>query len=578
MDPLWQTVAILTTGLVVVVGGILALRLHAFLALLFGSLAVAALTPARTVEWNAVLKEAVTCRSIESLSDSGPPGSRLWKVTAADSRKPDTVKADTRYLIIPGGFALNQPVRSLGRLITLPVGQQTEKAFRLARLQPAEDRAGDPVVEIPVGSLLIEPHRLSAAQKAAGQSFASRVAAGFGSTAGSIGILIAMASIIGKCLLDSGAADRIVRTSLQLFGERMAPAAFVWTGFLLGIPVFFDTVFYLLVPLGKAMHVRTGRNYLLYVLTIVCGATMAHSLVPPTPGPLIAAEQLGVDLGLMMLGGCLVGSITAASGFAFASFLNRRCTLPLRETADCSLADLEQLSQRRDEELPSFPMAVLPILLPVLFIGGVTIIDSLQLPLPAAVLQTLKVLGDKNIAITLAAALSMLTLIRTRHISRQQLTDAVSQSLTSGGGIILITSAGGAFGQVLQETGIAHLITSLPVGSPVIMISTAWLITLAVRVAQGSATVAMVTAGGVLAGIATSGQITFHPLYLALAIGCGSKPATWMNDSGFWVITKMSGMTEAEGLKYVSTMNSVMGLAGLIVTIIGALAFPLTSL
>ncbi len=123
-----------------------------------------------------------------------------------------------------------------------------------------------------------------------------------------------MAAIIGKCLLDSGAADKIVRSALKLFGERGAPGAFVSSGFLLDIPVFFDTVFYLMVPLGKALRVRTGRNYLLYVLTIVCGATMAHSLVPPTPGPLFVAESLGVDLGLMILCGCVVGLFASTTG------------------------------------------------------------------------------------------------------------------------------------------------------------------------------------------------------------------------------------------------------------------------
>lgn len=121
----------------------------------------------------------------------------------------------------------------------------------------------------------------------------NRVAEGFGSTCAGIGILIAMASIIGKCLLDSGAADKIVRSTLRLVGEPRAPAAFIASGFLLGIPVFFDTVFYLMMPLGKAMRLRTGGNYLLFILTIVAGGTMAHSLVPPTPGPLLVADRSG---------------------------------------------------------------------------------------------------------------------------------------------------------------------------------------------------------------------------------------------------------------------------------------------
>ena len=116
-----------------------------------------------------------------------------------------------------------------------------------------------------------------------------------------------MASIIGSCLLKSGAADRIVRSMLRLLGEKQAPFSFLGSGFLLGIPVFFDTVFYLMIPLGKAMCMRVGKNYLLYILAIVTGAAMAHSLVPPTPGPLFVANELGVDLGVMILAGCVVG-------------------------------------------------------------------------------------------------------------------------------------------------------------------------------------------------------------------------------------------------------------------------------
>lgn len=415
---------------------------------------------------------------------------------------------------------------------------------------------------------------------AADVTIAERVAAGFGSTAGKIGILIAMASIIGKCLLDSGAADRIVRSTLSWFGERFAPLAFVFSGFLLGVPVFFDTVFYLMIPLGKAMQVRTGRNYLLFVLTIVAGATMAHSLVPPTPGPLVVAEELGVNIGTMILAGCVVGFFTAGFGYLYAwLFANRIWQLPLRESADFSLKDLEELANRDASDLPPFWLSILPILLPVVLIAGYTVVEAVcqaqDVALPPLADTILGTLGDKNIALMISAVIAMLTLWKTRRLTRQQLAEAVASALSSGGIIILITSAGGAFGGVLRETGIADLIRELPEASPAMIITLAFLITTAIRTAQGSATVAMMTAVGILSGLATSGTLPFHPVYLALAIGCGSKPIAWMNDSGFWVITRMSGMTEAEGLKFVTPMTALMGLVGLLVTIIGASLFPL---
>ena len=152
---------------------------------------------------------------------------------------------------------------------------------------------------------------------------------------------------------------------------------------------------------------------------------------------------------------------------------------------------------------------------------------------------------------------------------------AVGAALTSAGVIILITSAGGAFGKALQETGIGASIQSLSTAYQVSVLPLAFLLTTLIRTAQGSATVAMITAAGIFAGIVETTQLGFHTLYLALAIGCGSKPVWWMNDSGFWVVSQMSGMTEKESLKTLTPMSLLMGVVGLAVTLIGAALFPL---
>ena len=161
-----------------------------------------------------------------------------------------------------------------------------------------------------------------------------------------------MAAIIGKCLLDSGAAQRIVIAAQNLFGVKHTPLAFLGSGFVVGIPVFFDTVFYLLLPLGKAMRVKTGKNYLLYVLAIVAGATMAHSLVPPTPGPLFAASELGVDLGLMMFGGIAVGLCTISVGYLYAKWADLRWEIPLRPSAELTEEELLAMAHRDPADLP----------------------------------------------------------------------------------------------------------------------------------------------------------------------------------------------------------------------------------
>ncbi|HMV48003.1 MAG TPA: GntP family permease [Blastocatellia bacterium] len=408
----------------------------------------------------------------------------------------------------------------------------------------------------------------AASQQLAGQLFVDRVAEGFGKTVGQIGIVIAMASIIGECMLRSGAADRIVRAALKLLGEKRAPQAFLSSGYLLGIPVFFDTVFYLMVPLVKATRLRTGKNYLLYVLTVVAGATMTHSLVPPTPGPLFVANQFNVNLATMIVAGCIVGAVTATSGYLYAVWANRRMEVPLRESEE-SLKHLEAVAAREDKDLPALWVSLLPIVLPVVLITLNASLTGAQ----QGWMKALVLMGDKNISLILGAVIALFVLWRSG--SSKQGEESVKAALADAGVIILITSAGGAFGTVLQQTNIGAFIERMATGYQAAILPMAFVLTALIRTAQGSATVAMLTAAGAFSGIATAQQLGFHPVYLALVIGCGSKLVMWMNDSGFWVITKMSGMTEKEGLKALVPMNVIMGVLGLLVTMLGAKLFPL---
>lgn len=415
------------------------------------------------------------------------------------------------------------------------------------------------------------------------QSVGQRLAGEFGRTCASLGILVAMAAVIGKCLLESGAAEKIVRTSLRIMGEKNAPVAFAASGFTLGIPVFFDTVFYLLIPLGKAMANRTGRNYALYVMTIAAGTTMAHSLVPPTPGPLFVADKLGLQVGTMMIAGIILGLFTTSTGLAYAWWANKKWPLPLRESGETSLKELEKMTQRDESELPGFFLSLLPILLPVLLIGGDSLINQLWGKLDPATLAGWQAsllsffgrFGDKNLALVISAAVALGVLMGQRRKTREELNQAIQSALACGGLIILITAAGGAFGGVLQQTGIGERISELARAYHIGILPLAFLVTALIRTAQGSATVAMITTIGMLQGLAGPAGMGFHPVYLALAIGCGSKPFAWMNDSGFWVVCKLSGMTEGETMRYFSTLLSVMAVVGLLLTMLAAKLFPL---
>ena len=407
------------------------------------------------------------------------------------------------------------------------------------------------------------------------QSLGERVAIGFGNTCEKIGLLIMLASIIGKGLLDSGAAERIVRSMLSVFGQKKAPWAFMVSSFALGIPIFFDTVFYLMIPLARAMGVRFQKSYALFVMAIIAGGTIAHSLVPPTPGPLFAAGAFGVSIGMMIIMGIIIGLACSTAGLVYAFWLNKRQDIAVRTTADTTLEGLQSWLNKDTSQLPSFFMANLPIVLPVILISGDTIINNMSVSVPPAIKSFFSFAGDPNVALFLAMIIALVLLAKQYSFKLKELKKPVEDAVLSAGTIILITSTGGAFGHILQQTSIGSWIAEEASGYQYAILPLAFFITAVIRTAQGSATVAMITAVGMLTVFNTEGALNFHPVYLAIVIGCGSKIFPWMNDSGFWIICKMSGFTERETIRNFSYLLLLMGMVGLVVTMIMAKLFPL---
>ncbi len=397
-----------------------------------------------------------------------------------------------------------------------------------------------------------------------------RVAEGFGKTAVSVGIVIAMASILGSCLTAAGGAQRLVTAIQRAVGERRTPLALLLAGFVLGVPMYADTVFYLLVPLARAVWERTGRGYLLGVLAIVGGATMTHSLVPPTPGPLFVADALAVDIATMIMVGLVVGSLAAVAGFGFARWADRRW--PLEPTA--AVVTSTPVGTGPPAALPPLWAALLPILLPVLLISLESASRSAPELFPARLLPAVQLAGEKNMALSLAALSAILLLVKTGG-GLTAVRGTIASAVTDAGSIILVIAAGGALGASLRQSGLADLSAGFGGGAGLMLIPVAWLVTVVIRVAQGSATVAMITAAGVMAPVVLAGSLPFHPVYVAVAIGCGSKPGMWMNDSGFWVISRMSGMSEGQTLRSVSMMLAIEGTVGLLVTLGLAVVWPL---
>ncbi len=409
----------------------------------------------------------------------------------------------------------------------------------------------------------------------------ARVAEGFGRTAGTIGIVIALAAIAGKAMMDSGAADRIVRAFIGLLGEQRSATALCATGYVLSIPVFFDTVFYLLVPLARSGYARTNRYYLKYLLAIAAGAGATHTLVPPTPGPLAVAGTLGVDLGTMVLVGLAVALPAATAGLLFAGWVDRR--MPVVPTASAA-------APPATESLPGLVVSLLPIVLPVLLISSNTVVQSMtarpggHFALWLALAPYTAIIGNPNLAMLVAAAVAMWVYARQRGVSRAALTEMVDTSLMGAGFIILIIAASGAFGVALQATGIGPVIerafvgnAAAGVGSGLVFLFLGFGVASLIKIAQGSSTVAMITTAAMLAAMlpANGRGLPFHTVYVATAIASGSLVGTWMNDSGFWLFSKMGGVTELETFKSWTPVLAVVGLTSMVTTVVLALLLPL---
>jgi gluconate:H+ symporter, GntP family len=403
---------------------------------------------------------------------------------------------------------------------------------------------------------------------------------GLGRTAAGIAISIGLASIIGFCLMESGAADRVVRRFLQIFGEKNAGIALLVSTYILSIPIFFDTMFMLMAPLAKALYVRTGKNYLLYVLCVCCGGVITHSLTVPHPGPIAMVDNLKLDVGLTIIGGIVAGIIPAAVGYGISCMLNKRVDVPLRETPGTSLADLESIIDKKDDELPGLAASLAPVILPILLISissflkvadgsGATWVASIS-----GIREGIDFIGDKNIALFIGTFLSIRLLAIAKNYDRATIGALLGPPLETAGIIILITAAGGAFGAMIKNAGVGGAVGNLADNMGLSLIFLSYVLALIIRVAQGSATVAMLTTSAIMFPM-IGPDLPYHPLYLFLSIGFAAFSLSWMNDSGFWVVSRLSGMTEKETLKSWSVMLTVVSLAGLIVTWVGSMLVPL---
>jgi GntP family gluconate:H+ symporter len=385
----------------------------------------------------------------------------------------------------------------------------------------------------------------------------------FGIMAGKIAWVIALAAVIGTAMMESGAAEQIVNRLLKTLGEKRAALALIVSGFVLSIPVFFDTVFFLLIPLGITLALKTGKDFVLYVVAIAGGAVIAHSIVPPTPGPLIMGEILNIELGTVILAGLVAGIIPAIAVFAVAKWLNKKSDIPVR------VADKHVISVQNP---PSLILSILPVIVPILMISLASIVASITDNVP----DWIAFQGNKNIAMGTGAVLALYLWGKTQKLNSKDLWVGIAKPLEIAGVIILITSAGGAYGAMIKHSGIGDAISLTTAGFNVNYILLAWMIAAAMKIAQGSGTVSMIATAAIMAAlIGPNEQLPYHPVYILLSIGFGSLFISWMNDSGFWVVARMSGFTEREALQTWTVLLGILALVGLFQVLLMSWIFPL---
>lgn len=385
---------------------------------------------------------------------------------------------------------------------------------------------------------------------------------GMGGTLGFVAVVVGLGAMFGKMLEVSGGAERLAATMIGKFGEDKAQWALGVTGFIVAIPVFFDVGFIILVPIVYSLAKKTGKSLLHYGIPLLAGLAVTHSFIPPTPGPIAVAELVGAELGWVILFGVIAGIPSMIlAGPLFGRFIGKRIQLSIPDYMDIK-------EQEYDKELPSFGMIISLILIPLVLILFNTL-SAVVLEEGNQVREILTFLGHPFVALTIATMLTFYFLGTRRGYSRQEVQDIATKALEPAGIIILVTGAGGVFKQVLIDSGVGDVLGEMMGDSALPPIVLAFLIASAVRVAQGSATVAMVTAAGLIAPLLEIVGMTGPALGLiVISIAAGATVLSHVNDSGFWLVNRYFGMSVKDTLKSWTVMETIIGLTGFVVVLV----------
>lgn len=382
---------------------------------------------------------------------------------------------------------------------------------------------------------------------------------GVGKTLGHIALVVALGTMLGKMMAESGGADRIALTLIDRFGERNAHWAMVCIAFVCGLPLFFEVGFVLLIPIAFTVARRTGVSMLMVGLPMVAGLSVVHGLVPPHPAAMMAVGAYGAEVGKTVAYAILVGVPTAiVAGPLFAKFIAPRIVLPSHNPMADQFTDRDTGTQ----SLPGFGVTMFTVLLPVglMLLGGWAPVLA---PAGSALNGFLLFVGNSVIALLIATVVSFWTLGLARGFSREDILKFSQECLAPTAGITLLVGAGGGLNRILVDSGVTTQIVALADAFHLSPLLLGWLLAALMRVATGSATVAMTTSAGIVAPIALAMHYP-HPELLVLATGAGSLILSHVNDGGFWLIKEYFNMSVVQTLKtwtVLETLISVVAFA-----------------
>ncbi len=384
---------------------------------------------------------------------------------------------------------------------------------------------------------------------------------GMGNTLGHIAIVVALGTMLGKMMAESGGADQVAHTLIRIFGEKRVPWAMMVIGLLVGLPAFFEVGFVLLIPIAFTVARRTRTSLILVALPMVAGLSVVHGLVPPHPAALLAVAIYKANVGRTIFYALLIGVPTAiVAGPLYAKLIARRVPLAADNGMGADFVD-----DGAERSLPGFGLTIVTILLPVFLMIVGSWADTFA-PAGTAINSALHLVGNDDLALFIGVLFSFFTLGKLRGFSRDTILRFSNECLAPTATITLLVGAGGGFGRVLQDSGVSQAIISIALHWNVPLLLLAWSLAALMRLATGSATVAMTTAAGIVAPIALH-STGVQPELLAIATGAGSLIFSHVNDGGFWLVKEYLGMSMTETMKTWSVSETIISVMGLVLAV-----------